>query len=123
MLEEGAELVEVDEGGAMSDCRNGGRFSHRWGDQVWKTPQGRDAVESGCVETVTAILDGGEPVELELDARGRKVLRFEFGGVPYTSDGLNLVEHYSAGICYAVDLDGVRYTRTVDRDWDSETID
>ena len=78
----------------MSDCMRGGRFSHRWSDQVWHTPSGREVHVNDC----------DEPHEV----------------TAHLSDGNEWTKDYVGAPVSWFDADGRRYMPVQERDWDSE---
>ncbi len=96
----------------MSDCRNGGRFTPHWTDQVWHSPSGRaiHAPEGEELHEVAVIAADGEARYYHY--AGADAVRVTVDGTRhFTEDGVDLVEHYGEGRVQAVDVDGVRFVR------------
>ena len=63
--------------------------------------------------TFARMVNGGERVPIRVEIDGRQ----------FTEDGVDLQEHYRDGFCYAVTLDGVRYVRRPEKDFDNIECD
>jgi hypothetical protein len=115
----------------MSDCSTNAfktpqakppwnRKGHRWDNVEFHTPDGRTvwARESDEPCSVSIKFTDGTERWMPIALGGREISHFEVDGKRYEPIDWNFIERYDHGACVAIEVDGVRYVRARERNWD-----
>lgn len=84
----------------------------RWDENTeWRTPDGRViwVPEDARPVMVEVHFTDGTVHPIPMDLGKREVSHVEIAGKRYEDMGIDMVERYRGGVCWAVDIDGVRY--------------
>ena len=92
----------------MSNCMNGGRFTHKWSDQVWHAPSGREVFvgEDEPHEAAVLLADGTTRYH---HWAGPPAVGVEVDGEAFVSE--DETWHVDDGVIVAIERGGVVYRR------------